>query len=94
MGDMRGSSNRGTYGAVSVSNAAATLIVPASATRRGVIVQNEGATDVVLGLDNSVTLATGFVLDAGESKEFLDYAGQIWGISLTAPNDVRFLGIG
>jgi hypothetical protein len=94
MSDSRGASNRGAYGAVSVSNASATLVVAAGAARRGVIVQNEGATDIALGTDNGVTLVNGLKLDAGESYEFTNYSGPVWAIAETAPCDVRFLGIG
>ena len=73
----------------------ATLIVPSNAKRISIIVENEGASEVFIGSDSTVTAANGvklaedgtFCEDAGGTRV---YKGDIYGITSAGTADVRY----
>ncbi len=83
-------------GQVSVSNTAATQIVAQNNSNGGCRIKNPGPNSVYIGPDNTVTLATGFELGAGDSFDFtapiaMNFA--VWGIAATTAQTVSFLGL-
>lgn len=76
--------------AVSVG-ASATLIAAAAASRKGLVVANNGSATVYLGL-SGVTTAAGLPLVAGEKAVFsadFVFAGALYGIAASGTCDVR-----
>lgn len=73
----------------------ATLIVPSNAKRVSIIVENEGASEVFIGSDSTVTVANGVKLvvdgtlceDTGGTRV---YKGPIYGIVASGTADLRY----
>ena len=82
-----------TYGTVSIGTSAA-IIKAAKTIRKSIIIQNVHASQVLyLGTDSSVATTTGLRVAAGESVEFDDYNGVIYGIASGAATDVRYFEV-
>lgn len=81
-------------GATVTIGATAAVIVAAKASRASIVVQNVHATNVLYVGPSSVTTANGLRLNPGESIEFTDYTGAIYGIASAAGTDVRYLEVG
>jgi hypothetical protein len=83
-------SNDASYGTVSVA-ATATLIRPAKALRKSIVVQNVHASQTLyLGDDSSVATTTGLRLNAGDSVRLSDCNAAVWGIASGAATDTRY----
>ena len=80
--------NTMVYGAVSVT-AAATLIIASTATRTGLIIQNNSAQDVYIGGD-VVTTVNGIKLEPGDIYENQDWTGAVYGRVAAGTADVRY----
>jgi len=73
----------------------ATLIVPSNAKRVSIIMENEGASDVYIGKDNTVTAANGvkMVVEGTFTEDGAGtpvYKGDIYGITSAGTADVRY----
>ena len=89
-GGIRNAGNRGaSYGAVSVA-ATATLIRAENLNRGTILVQNNGAVDLYVANDTSVTAANGIKVPAGGSAS-VTLQTDIYGIAASGTLDVRYL---
>lgn len=82
------------YGTVSVGTTSI-LIIPANTARTEIQITNSSDTVVVyIGMDSSVTTATGLPFyenqARGHARGFGTYLGDIWGIVASGSADVRF----
>ena len=69
----------------------AVQLVPA-ASRQSVLIQNNGAADIFVGSDSTVTTASGFRVPANGGVLTVDHTtAALWAISGTAGQDVRVL---
>lgn len=67
-------------------------VVAANTARRFVEVKNaDGAINVYLGKDDTVTAANGHLLRPGESFAFEGYSGAIWAIAASGTPNVTFI---
>ncbi len=81
------------HGATSVGTAAQ-LILAGFTLRKSVSIQNHHATAIVwVGGSTTVTTAAGTRLRPGETVNFNDYNGPVFGIADTASTDVRWLEV-
>lgn len=79
-----------TAGAVTVDTAAI-LIIAAATDRARCLIQNLGSSAIYLGPDSGVDVANGIQVPAGGSAS-VTLQTDIYAISATAGQDVRFLG--
>jgi hypothetical protein len=89
LAELTGSVAAGNFGTVQVSNAAATQIRPALATRKSIVIQNlSGNTgNLYLGFANTVAATVCFIcLTPGQAWTCDDYCGAVWGLQ-TVLND-------
>lgn len=77
-------------GAVSVGTSA-TRVVAGRSQRKSLVVQNLGAAAVYVG-GPGVTVAGGMQVPANGSLEVDGLSGDLWAISGTAGQDVRWMG--
>lgn len=77
------------FGAV-VVGVAATLVRAANASRRSILVQNNGTADIYVGSSAAVTVATGIRVPLGGGAFESQAIGAVYAISGTAGQDVRF----
>jgi hypothetical protein len=94
LGRLRNSSAKqsGSYAAVSVSSTATDLVATDLANRTSIIIQNAGARDCYVGLNNSVTTANGILLTRGASMEIEASAAlNLHAITSSGTTDVRVL---
>jgi hypothetical protein len=81
------------HGATPIGTAA-TLILAGFTLRKSVSIQNHATTAIFwVGGSNTVTTATGTRVRPGETVNFTDYNGPVWGIADTASTDVRWLEV-
>ena len=67
-------------------------VVAANASRKSILIQNNGTVTCYLGIDNSVTDATGFPLEVSESVMFYNQ-DAIWGITTALTADIRYMEV-
>jgi len=83
------------YGNVVVSVGAATLILVGNQNRKSLIITNEGSTKIYIGPDSSVTSDTAISIPATgmfteDSGSETMYKGDVYGVSVTNSNTVRY----
>jgi hypothetical protein len=87
-----GASN-GVSAQISVG-AAATLIAAARVGRKGIVIQNLGATDVWLGFANTVAASNGLLLLGTRGATFfIDGGAPVWAIASSGAQPVAFAEI-
>ena len=87
-------SSTGANSAVSIG-ATAGVIVDGTGRRRSVLIQNVHATQILyVGTTSGVTTSNGIRVNAGESIEFSDYIGPVYGIASGAATDIRVFEVG
>jgi hypothetical protein len=87
-------SSTGANTAVSVGTSAVQL-VDGTTGRRGVLVKNNHATQILyVGNDANVTTSNGFPIAAGGSQQFDNYTGTLYGIGSGAATDARIFETG
>ena len=79
----------GTYAQVTVG-AAATLIKAANADRTSLAIQCVAATDLWIGLDNSVTITNGMLLAKGQTWSNDVYLGAVYGIVAAGTTEAAY----
>lgn len=79
-------------GAEAIGTTAA-VIVDARTTRKSVVVANEHASNVLYVGGSGVSTANGLRVDPGESVDFNDFNGAVYGVASGADTDVRFLEV-
>jgi len=85
----RGAGNWDT-GQVTVSSTA-TQIVPARTTRRSVVIEQLGSTDVYLGPTSAVTTSDGFLLVGTKGGQFtVPWTGSVYGIVAAGTQAVAY----
>lgn len=90
---MAGSGGSGSNGAATIGTSAA-QIVAGNASRNGLVVQNNHATnDLYVGASSGVTTSNGVKVPAGGSIEFSEYVGPVFGIASGASTDVRYFEV-
>lgn len=72
-----------TTGQVSIDNTAP-LIKAANTSRKSVVLRNTGATDAYIGIDNTVSTSTGFLIKATESITLDRTTAAIYGVTAGA----------
>jgi len=77
------------YGNISVTTAA-TLIKATNASRKSILIRNNGSSTLYIGGNNSVTTSNGFEVIAGEEIYIKD-TDEIYGIVASGTLDVRYL---
>lgn len=80
------------YGQFSIGTGAATLIVAARTTGKGVRVRNTHATQVLYVGDANVTAANGYPIPAGLSELFSTYTGALYGVGSGAATTGGWIG--
>ena len=80
-------------GQVSVSNSA-TAIVSSRGTRRGVLIINQGGSDVYLGFTNGVTTSTGILLTGIKGTSIaLPVTMGVWGIVSSGSQAISYVEV-
>lgn len=84
---MSRSTTAGSYGAVSVTTSATQIVAP-NARTTGVTIQPIGG-DIYVGPDSSVTTSNGIKITDGNSANYTDHLGAVYGIA-SGTVDVRY----
>lgn len=80
----------GSYSAAAVG-ITATQIAPSNADRKRLLITNNHTDTLYIGFDNTVSVLTGYPINAGESIEITEYNGTVFGIMPTVAGDARIL---
>ena len=78
------------YSDQDVTSTASQLAATALANRLRMVIQNLGSSDIYIGDDNSVTVATGLKIPKGSSMEMAwDAGATIWALTSSGTSDIR-----